>query len=125
MRIMESFFGPPICGNPCMQASIALVQLDKTGKPPTTDHCCQTVIGISHMGGCPNHGPFLGPLNTRCRIIIRTQRRIIILTTTHIVALGAVKQFAKPGIQTDAVLLPGCIWSRVSGREACLLQRPP
>ena len=28
--------------------------------------------------------PFLGTLNNRCRIILRTQKRTIILTTTHI-----------------------------------------
>ena len=37
----------------------------------------------SYMGGCQNYGPFLGTLNIRCRIIIRTQKRTIILTTTH------------------------------------------
>ena len=26
------------------------------------------------MGGCQNYGPLLGPLNTRCRVILRTQR---------------------------------------------------
>ena len=31
-----------------------------------------------------NYGPLLGPLNTRCRIILRTQKGTIILTTTHI-----------------------------------------
>ena len=39
------------------------------------------------MGGCQNHGPLLGPLNTRCRIILRTQTGAIILTTTHIINL--------------------------------------
>ena len=28
-----------------------------------------------NMGGCQNSGPFLGPLNTRCRIVLRTQKR--------------------------------------------------
>ena len=37
-----------------------------------------------YMGGCQNWGPFLGTLNHRCRIIIGTQKRTIILTTTHI-----------------------------------------
>ena len=36
------------------------------------------------MGGYQNYGPFLGPLNTKCRIILRTQKGTIILTTTHI-----------------------------------------
>ena len=26
------------------------------------------------MGGCQNYGPFWGPLNNRCRIILRTQK---------------------------------------------------
>ena len=37
-----------------------------------------------HMGGYQNYGPLLGPLNIRCRIILRTQKGTIILTTTHI-----------------------------------------
>ena len=36
-----------------------------------------------HMGGCQNYGPLLGTLNNRCRIIIRTQKGTLILTTTH------------------------------------------
>ena len=36
------------------------------------------------MGGCQNCGPLLGPLNTGCRIILRTQKGSMILTTTHI-----------------------------------------
>ena len=37
-----------------------------------------------HVGGCQNYGPFLGTLNNRCRIILGTQKRTIILTTTHV-----------------------------------------
>ena len=40
-----------------------------------------------YMGGDQNYGPFRGPLNTRCRIILRTQKRTIILTTTHMVTI--------------------------------------
>ena len=36
----------------------------------------------THMGGGQNCGPLLGPLNTRCRIILRTQRGTIILRNT-------------------------------------------
>ena len=36
-----------------------------------------------NIGGCQNYGPLLGPLNTRCRIILRTQKGAIILTTTQ------------------------------------------
>ena len=39
---------------------------------------------MEHMGGCQNYGPFWGPLNNRCRIILRTQQGTLILTTTHI-----------------------------------------
>ena len=35
------------------------------------------------MGGCQNYGFLLGPLNTRCRVILRTQKGTTILTTTH------------------------------------------
>ena len=38
----------------------------------------------TYMGGCQNYGPLLGTLNSRCRIIIRTPKGILILTTTHI-----------------------------------------
>ena len=44
------------------------------------------ILGLwDHMGGCQNYGPFLGPLDTRCRIILRTQEGIIVLTTTHMI----------------------------------------
>ena len=39
------------------------------------------------MGSCQNSGPHLGPLKTRCRTILRTQKRTLILTTTHMVWL--------------------------------------
>ena len=35
------------------------------------------------MSGCQNYGPLLGPLNTRCRTIIGTQKGTMILTTTQ------------------------------------------
>ena len=35
------------------------------------------------MGSCQNYGPFLGTLNIRCRIIIRTPKGTIILTTQY------------------------------------------
>ena len=41
-----------------------------------------------YMGSCQNHGPFLGTLNSRCRIILRTQKGTIILTTTHMLPYG-------------------------------------
>ena len=39
-----------------------------------------------HVGGCQNYGPFLGTLNSRCRIIIGNPKGTIILTTTHVVS---------------------------------------
>ena len=36
-----------------------------------------------YMGGCQNYGPLLGLLKTRCRIILRTQKGTILLTTTY------------------------------------------
>ena len=33
------------------------------------------------MGGCQNHGPFLGTLNIRCRIIVGIRKGTLILTT--------------------------------------------
>ena len=41
-----------------------------------------------YMGSCQNYGPFLRTLNIRCRIIIRSQKGTLILTTTHM-ALGS------------------------------------
>ena len=40
-----------------------------------------------HMGSCQDEGPFLGTLNHRCRIILRTQKGTLILTTA-LLALG-------------------------------------
>ena len=37
-----------------------------------------------HMGGCQNYGPLLGFRNTRCHIVLRTRKGVIILTSTHI-----------------------------------------
>ena len=37
-----------------------------------------------YMGGCQNDGPFVGTLNIGGRIVIRTQKGTIILTTNHI-----------------------------------------
>ena len=40
-------------------------------------------LGRANLGGCQNYGPFLGTLNIRCRIMIGTQKGMI-LTTTHL-----------------------------------------
>ena len=49
-------------------------------------HPCLEVQGNAslHVGGCQNYDPFLGTLNTRCRIIIGTQKGLMTLTTTRI-----------------------------------------
>ena len=36
------------------------------------------------MGGCQIYGPFLGTLNTKCRIITATPIGTISLITTHV-----------------------------------------
>ena len=41
-------------------------------------------VNWSCLGGCQTHGPFLGTLNTRCRIIIMSQKGALILTTTRL-----------------------------------------
>ena len=41
-----------------------------------------------YLGGCQNYSPVLGTRNIRCRIIIRTQKGTLILTTT-ICCLGS------------------------------------
>ena len=45
--------------------------------------CWHVGMLFSYMGGCQNHGPFLGTLNIRCRIVIGNQKGTIILTTTR------------------------------------------
>ena len=48
------------------------------------------------MGGCQNHGPFLGTQNIRGRIIIGIQKGTIILTTTHMsYSLNPLKGFIR------------------------------
>ena len=53
----------------------------------------------TYMGGCQNCGPFLGTLNIRCRIIIRTQKGTIILRTPYYM-LWAVCQAASTSIDS-------------------------
>ena len=49
-------------------------------------YCCSATYRMldTHLGGCQNYGPFLGTLNIRGRNIIGTQKRTIILTTSHL-----------------------------------------
>ena len=41
---------------------------------------------IKDMGGYQNYGSWLGRLDARCRIILRTQKGTMMLTTTHMVS---------------------------------------
>ena len=52
----------------------------------------------THMGGCQNDGPLLGPLNTRCHTILRTHKGTRILTTTHI-QLEALQTEMRPEVR--------------------------
>ena len=48
-----------------------------TGHPSRLCHILWVYVGAlggmasMHVGGCQNHGPLLGPLNTRCRLRLR------------------------------------------------------
>ena len=54
----------------------------------------------SQLGGCQNYGPFLGTLNIRCRIIIRTQKGTLILTTTQLcVEIQSRKPLSKQAVE--------------------------
>ena len=62
--------------------SLSVFVLPSTSKPLCA---CFSVCPYTRerMGGCQNHGAFLGTLNTRCRTTMRTQKGTLILTTTH------------------------------------------
>ena len=74
-------------------------------------HMCVYVYVLHiHMGGCQNYGPFLGTLNNRCRIIVGTQKKAIILTTTHMQVYVCVYIY----IHTHTHRLPcGPVWSNM------------
>ena len=61
-------------------------------------------VDAAHVGGCQNHGLVLGPLKTRCRIILRTQKGTIILTTTHVV-LGTFEKLKSATVNALAACL--------------------
>ena len=61
-----------------------------------------------HMRGCQNDGPFLGTLNIRCRIRIRTQNGTIILTTTHMVDGGSIARTGDSWQQKSPTPCSGC-----------------
>ena len=49
----------------------------------TSCHAHDKRLGV-YVGCRQNYGPLLGPVNTRCHITSWTQKRTIILTTTHV-----------------------------------------
>ena len=64
-----------------------------------------------YMGGCQNYGPLLGPLNTRCGIILRSQKGSIILTSFHMVFWGPIVPH-RPRFRSKSVaseLQAGCL----------------
>ena len=54
------------------------------GRTPPEDEAQPAGSCATDMGSCQNYGPYWGTLENRCRIIIRTPKGTIILTTTHI-----------------------------------------
>ena len=76
-------------------------------------------VCFDYMGGCQNYAPFLGTLNIRCRIIIGTQKGIIILTTTHIVLFSSKKH------STSQLRLEGRVGREnpTKQRKACTICR--
>ena len=56
-----------------------------------------------HLGSCQNRGPFLGTLNSRCRIILGTQKGTIIVTTTHL-GFGFASQPKTVRMQVNLIL---------------------
>ena len=62
----------------------SLLSAGGRGRPKLSPISTPSALPGPHMGSCQNYGPFLGTLNIRCRIILRTQKGTIILTTTHI-----------------------------------------
>ena len=54
-----------------------------------------------YIGGCQNYGPLSGTLNTRGRIVLRTPKGTIILTTTHVFCLKGVEKLLHSGLGWD------------------------
>ena len=77
----------PLNGNPgflLQEYCLEVPGEDFESDPQTCNHPqVDRTWGIEEMGGCQNHG-LVGPLITRCSIILRTQKGTIILTTTQI-----------------------------------------
>ena len=64
---------------------------------------------VGHVGGCQKYGPLWGRLNTRCRILLRTQEGTIILTITHVfhMTFGYSQGALGPFFGAPSLPLPG------------------
>ena len=69
------------------------------------------------MGGCQNYGPFLGTLNIRCRILIRTQKGTIILTIMQVADLWQGKSLEFLGPLAASGRIGGALTSRIKVLE--------
>ena len=75
------------------EGSVPAAVLSRSGYLARKEFCSNRALGgtlqtpwptntdISHVGGCQDYGPLLGPLNTRGRIILRTQKRVMCSTS--------------------------------------------
>ena len=57
------------------------------------------------MGGCENYGPLLGPLNNRCRIILRAPKGIGTMGT-YILGIEAYVRYLHGNSRPVIVCLP-------------------
>ena len=85
------------CSNPFSSLPGHILMLSSTAESsPETVYLENTIS--AHMGGCQNYGPIFGPLNTRCRIILRTQTETTILTTTDILSSDPKRRLQAKGM---------------------------
>ena len=61
--------------------------IDEAPEPTNVSPSLMFFFCNKDMGGCQNYCPLVGPLCTRCRVILRTQKGTIISTTTHILVI--------------------------------------
>ena len=81
-----------------IQASISLRTQDSYINPSKPYIPMYTWVVVKIMA------PFLGTLNIRCRILIRTEKGTIILTTTHVYdALLASARPRQPGVVAECL----------------------
>ena len=82
--VLKGIYNGDYCGSfrrlgvPGVGVLIIRIRLFKASQPLRLLHVKHTWVVVKIMA------PFWVPLNIRCRIIIRTQKGILILTTTHI-----------------------------------------